>query len=90
VAGAAIALARRPRRPLNAGHAKGAAASNIRRRAQRSLPQSGRPTMAENLWCRFCYWACFTRGIRLDRISWKLYLALLPWAGAEAHRRGEL
>jgi hypothetical protein len=46
--------------------------------------------MAENLWCRFCYWACFTRGIRLDRISWKLYLALLPWAGAEAHRRGEL
>ncbi len=36
----------------------------------------------------FCYVACFHTPI--DRVSWRAYMAMLPYAGSEAYRRGEL
>lgn len=39
-------------------------------------------------WELFCYGACFYTPI--DRISWSAYMAMLPYAGSEAYRHGEL
>lgn len=42
-------------------------------------------------WCRLCYWVCLRWPFSCySRIPWRVYLWLLPWAGEEAYRRGEL
>ena len=47
--------------------------------------------MTRRTWCRFCYWltdhwpfSCY------NRVAWPVYLWLLPWAGEEMFRRGQL
>jgi hypothetical protein len=39
------------------------------------------------LWCLFCYYATLRHKFW---IPWCLYIRMLPWAGEEAYRRGEL
>jgi hypothetical protein len=39
------------------------------------------------LWPFVCYYLCFYTPLRR---WWRLYMLSLPYAGIEAHRRGEL
>jgi hypothetical protein len=47
--------------------------------------------MLYRLWCLICYWTVLHFPFSIyNKIAWRIYLWLMPYAGVEAYRRGEL